>query len=88
MLMYFSMYKCTHCQVKKTIQSVFQIHFNKQQLSIYAEKKHYYVGKKVAHIDFVWHPNTLFKPKNISEDFSLLLKMLNYYFYYHFILLW
>ena len=25
------------------------------------EKKHYHVGKKVAHVGFVWHPDTLFQ---------------------------
>ena len=29
-------------------------------------EKHYHVGKKVAHVGFVWHPNTVFQPDHIS----------------------
>ena len=36
----------------------------------YIEKKHYHVGKKVAHVSFVWYRDTLFQPNDISVGTS------------------
>ena len=33
-------------------------------MTAYIEKKHYQVGKKVAHVGFPWHPDTLFQPND------------------------
>ena len=42
-----------------------------RQMPTYIEKKHYHVGKKFADVDFVWHPDTLFQPNDISVGTSL-----------------
>ena len=38
---------------------------------MYFEKKHFHVGKKVADIGYVWHPDTLFQPNDILVGTSL-----------------
>ena len=41
-----------------------------RQMLTYIEKKYYHVGKKVAHFGFVWHPDILFQPNDISVGTS------------------
>ena len=52
--------------------TAFQTHVNTRQLPrqirAYIEKKHYHVGKKVADVSFIWHPDTLFQPNDISAE--------------------
>ena len=42
-----------------------------RQIPTYIEKKDFHVGKKVAEISFVWHPDTLFQLNDISIGTSL-----------------
>ena len=42
-----------------------------RQMPSSVEKKRYHAGKKVAHASFVWHPDTLFQPTDISVHLSL-----------------
>ena len=37
-----------------------------RQMLAYIEEKHYHVGKKFSHVGFVWHPDALFQPNDIS----------------------
>ena len=50
--------------------TVFLTHIDTRQLPrqmpAYIEQKHYHVGKKIAYVGFVWQPNTLFQPNDIS----------------------
>ena len=46
--------------------TVFLTHIDTRQLPAYIEQKHYHVGKKIAYVGFVWQPNTLFQPSDIS----------------------
>ena len=41
-----------------------------RHMKAYIEKKHYHVGKKVADLGLVWHPDTLFQPNDISVGSS------------------
>ena len=42
---------------------------------VYWKKKHYHVGEKVAEVGFVWHPEALYQPNDISIGTSLLQKI-------------
>ena len=56
--------------------AAFLIYVGTRQLPTYIEKKtkNHHVGKKVAKVGFVWHPDTLFKHNGISVGTSLLCK--------------
>ena len=41
------------------------------QMLTYIKKKYYHISEKVADVDFVWHPDTLFEPNDISVGTSL-----------------
>ena len=41
-----------------------------RQLPVYIEKEHYHIGKKVANVGFVWHPDILFQSNDISVGTS------------------
>ena len=43
--------------LSRIADSAFLIHVGTRQLLSYIEKKHYYISKKVADIDFVRHPD-------------------------------
>ena len=43
----------------------------------YIEKKHYHVGEEFPDIDFVWHPDTLFQPSDISDIFLYVYEAVN-----------
>ena len=42
-----------------------------RQMLTYIKKKYYHISKKVAYVGFVWHPDTLFEPSDISVGTSL-----------------
>ena len=57
------------CEYILNRYTAFLTHVDKRQfprqMPVYIEKKHYQVGKKVAHVGFAWHPNTLFQSNDI-----------------------
>ena len=56
-------------------KSAFLIPVGRWQLPMYIEKKHYHIGEKVAEVSFVWHPDALFQPNDISIGTFLLQKI-------------
>ena len=42
---------------------------------VYWKKKNYHIGEKVAEVGFVWHPEALYQPNDISIGTSLLQKI-------------